>query len=147
MVIAIIAGILLASLLFVRSMSELTELKNTTKKYYSVQPAGQLFKVFDINGPLFFAAADRIFGELGFLLTQECNGILLNMENASMIDSGGISSLLKLIEECAAHGTKIHLSNMNRPVARALIKARLKRDKRIKLFTTVQAAQAAFLKK
>jgi SulP family sulfate permease len=147
MVVAIIAGILLASLLFVRSMSELTELKNSTKKYYPVQPAGQLFKVFDINGPLFFAAADRIFGELGFLLTQECDGILLNMENASMIDSGGISSLLKLIEECNASGTKIHLSNMNRPVARALIKARLKRDQRISLFTTVQAAQAAFLKK
>jgi SulP family sulfate permease len=147
MVVAIIAGIMLASLLFVRSMSELTELKNCTEKYFPVQPDGKSFKVFDIKGPLFFAAADRIFGELAFLLTYQCNGIILNLENASMIDSGGISSLLKLIDKCDASDTKIHITNMNRPIARALIKARLKRDKRIKLFTTVQAAQAAFLKK
>ena len=145
MVVAIIAGIILASLLFVRRMSELTELKNSTEKYFPVPPAGQIIKVFDINGPLFFAAADRIFGELS-LLTQECTGILLNLESASMIDSGGISSLLKLVEQCKASNTKIYLSNMNRPVARALIKAKLhKRDGNIILFSTVPEAQYAFL--
>jgi SulP family sulfate permease len=145
MVVAIIAGIMLASLLFVRRMSELTELKNTTKKHDSGLPLGESFKVFDINGPLFFAAADRIFGELA-LLTDQCSGILLNLENASMIDSGGISSLLKLIEQYEKSNTKIYLTNMNRPVARALIKAKLhKRDGNIILFSTILEAQYAFI--
>jgi SulP family sulfate permease len=145
MVVAIIAGIMLASLLFVRKMSELTELKNSTDKHFPVQPANKCFKVFDINGPLFFAAADRIFGELS-LLTDQCDGILLNLESASMIDSGGISSLLKLIAQCKASNTKIYLGKMNRPVARALIKAKLhKSDTNYALFSTVYEARAAFM--
>lgn len=145
MVVAIIAGIVLASLLFVRRMSELTELKNSSEKYSNELSLGESFKVFDINGPLFFAAADRIFGELS-LLAQECRGILLNLESASMIDSGGISALLKLIEQCEKSNTKIYLTNMNRPVARALIKAKLhKRNGNIILFSTVLEAQYAFL--
>ena len=63
-----------------------------------------------------------------------------------MIDSGGISSLLKLIEQCEKSNTKIHLSNMNRSVARPLIKAKLnKRQDSLALFPTIEEAQTAFL--
>ena len=56
MVIAITVGIVLASLLFMRRIARMTRLSELS--------AGDGRLVLRVNGPLFFAAAERIFTEL-----------------------------------------------------------------------------------
>ncbi|MBX9334281.1 C4-dicarboxylic acid transporter DauA, partial [Serratia marcescens] len=59
MVIAITVGIVLASLLFMRRIARMTRLSELSEL-----SAGDGRLVLRVNGPLFFAAAERIFTEL-----------------------------------------------------------------------------------
>ncbi|HSG50491.1 MAG TPA: C4-dicarboxylic acid transporter DauA, partial [Rheinheimera sp.] len=68
MVIAITTGILLAALLFVKEiaeMSKVTDISNNRKQVEQDIPLG--WQVLKISGPLFFAAADRIFADIASL--------------------------------------------------------------------------------
>ena len=70
MVIAITVGIVLASLLFMRRIARMTRLSRLS--------AGDGRTVLRVNGPLFFAAAERIFTELlarSGLARSCCNGM------------------------------------------------------------------------
>ena len=68
MVIAITTGIVLASLLFMKQVAEMTKVHDITdhKKLVNVD-IPQNWKILKINGPLFFAAADSVFSELSKL--------------------------------------------------------------------------------
>jgi sulfate permease, SulP family len=99
MVIAITAGILLAAVLFMKDIAAMTKVSDIThnrKWVHGEVPAGWM--VFRISGPLFFAAADRVFGELA-VLSMHKKGIILDMENVSMMDAGGLAAMSKLVEQ------------------------------------------------
>ena len=107
MVIAITTGVLLAAVLFMREMAEMTKVTDITSgKRVNEEglPAG--WRVFKINGPLFFAAADRIFGELAEL-SRNVRGIiciwmaLLYWMLAACLPSNS------LIATCQNDGTRI----------------------------------------
>lgn len=89
MVVAILTGILLSSLLFVRTMSNMTT-------YKRVPRAG--ISIYQIEGPLFFAAADRIFDEISFdIKSNDCRKIILSFKSVNFIDAGGISALKRFL--------------------------------------------------
>ncbi len=100
MVVAITTGILLASVLFMQELAALTRVKDITENNKLVNrelPPG--WKVYKINGPLFFAAADRIFAELA-LEAKPLNGMILYLDAVPLLDAGGVSSMNRLIDEC-----------------------------------------------
>lgn len=86
MVIAITFGVILASLLFMREIAKMTRLHNLAehKRYASEVPAQTL--IYKINGPLFFAAAERVFDEL--LAVRDHKVLILQMEAVSILDAG-----------------------------------------------------------
>ncbi|WP_276921141.1 C4-dicarboxylic acid transporter DauA [Frischella perrara] len=90
MVVAITFGIVLASLLFMRRISRMTkivELPQSTDKTLIVR----------INGPLFFAAAEKTFLEL----YKRVNGyqhIVLQWDAVPLLDAGGLNALSHFIE-------------------------------------------------
>lgn len=91
MVIAITVGIVLASLLFmgnVARMTRLSELPGTI--------AGQRL-VLRINGPLFFAAAERLFNEL-MERAQPYPTIILQWDAVSVLDAGGLNAFRHFVE-------------------------------------------------
>lgn len=91
MVIAITIGIVLASLLFMRRIARMTRLTELT------QYSDEHTLVMRINGPLFFAAAERIFNELS-LKIDNYQSIILQWDAVPILDAGGLNALQHFID-------------------------------------------------
>ncbi|MBU2873364.1 C4-dicarboxylic acid transporter DauA [Marinobacter salexigens] len=125
MVIAITTGVLLAAVLFMREMAEMTKVTDiTTGKRVSDENLPSGWKVFKINGPLFFAAADRIFGELAEL-SRNVDGFILYMDGVTVLDAGGLSALNKLVATCQNNGTRIVIADLQSQPQRTLARGGL----------------------
>ncbi|AJQ93244.1 C4-dicarboxylic acid transporter DauA [Gynuella sunshinyii] len=99
MVIAITTGILLAALLFMKEIADMTKVTEITdNKRLINDPLPEGWRVYKINGPLFFAPAERIFGELA-LLSENARGIIIYLDGVPILDAGGVSAMNKLIEK------------------------------------------------
>ena len=126
MVIAITAGILLAAMLFVKDIAEMTKITDITQSKRLIgKSLPQGWSVFKINGPLFFAAADRVFGELS-TLCEDRQGFVLYMDGVTLLDAGGLAALNKLISQCQRKNTQIWIADLQFQPLRALAKAGVK---------------------
>lgn len=124
MVIAITAGILLASVLFMKEIAALTQVVDVTENRDLVhQTLPKNWKVFKINGPLYFAAADRIFGEL-VQSAQGLDGLILHMRYSTYLDAGGFSAIEKLIAHCEKNHISIRFSTWQFQPLKTLARAR-----------------------
>lgn len=123
MVVAITAGIVLAALLFVREVAEMTRIADITDNHRFVQRRlAPGWRVFRISGPLFFAAADRIFGELS-LLCENQKGIVLVMDGVPLLDAGGLTALNKLISKCRKSDTRLLIADLQFQPLKTLARA------------------------
>ncbi|TPW17957.1 MAG: sulfate permease SulP family, partial [Halothiobacillaceae bacterium] len=110
MVLAITAGIVIAALLFIKEIAEMTKVTDISEQRKWVpEPLPPHWGVYKISGPLFFAAADRIFGELSLLCAAK-SGIILHMEGVTLLDAGGLAALTKLIAKCEKSHTQLVLT-------------------------------------
>lgn len=126
MVIAITTGILLAAVLFMREMAQMTKVTDiTTGKRLAGHTLPEGWQVFKINGPLFFAAAERIFGELA-AMSRQARGFILYMDGVTILDAGGLSALSKLIATCERDGTPIIIADLQFQPLRTLARAGVK---------------------
>ncbi|RBP33315.1 SulP family sulfate permease [Marinobacter pelagius] len=144
MVIAITTGVLLAAVLFMREMAQMTRVTDITKSGRIAReelPEG--WQVFKINGPLFFAAADRIFGELAEL-SRQARGFVLYMDGVTILDAGGISALTKLIDTCRASGSQVIIADLQFQPLKTLARAGIKPEEGVsRFYPTLDAALAA----
>ncbi|RLT97459.1 C4-dicarboxylic acid transporter DauA [Ketobacter sp.] len=126
MVIAIAVGIVLASLLFMREIATMTQVKDITRKTAALPdisvPDG--WQVFQINGPLFFAAADRVFGELSQMVAG-VKGVVLYMDAVPLLDAGGLSALQKFLALCRNQSTQVVITDLQFAPLRTLRRAEL----------------------
>ena len=141
MVIAITTGILLAAVLFMQEMAKMTRVTDITdSKRIRGESLPEGWRVFKINGPLFFAAADRIFGELAEL-SREARGFILYMDGVTVLDAGGLSALGKLIDTCRESGSQVIVADLQFQPLRALARAGLAPEAGVSRFTpTLEAA-------
>ncbi|HNG59702.1 MAG TPA: SulP family inorganic anion transporter, partial [Cellvibrionaceae bacterium] len=125
MVVAITAGIVLAAILFMKEMAAATRLIASTEPLTLQGEALPTFwRVFVIHGPLFFAAADRIFSELT-LQSIPNSGVIIQLERVTLLDAGGIAALRKWMEFCQKNHIKILLLNPSPQVQTALERAHI----------------------
>ena len=126
MVIAITAGIVLAALLFIKEIAEMTKVLDVShNRKFVVEPLPENWAAFRITGPLFFAAADRIFGELSMLCDNK-QGIILHMDAVSILDAGGLSALGKLISKCKKTQTRIYFCDLQFQPLKTMARAEMK---------------------
>lgn len=141
MVIAIGVGIVLASLLFMRDISEMTkisDISNNRKLVPDALPDG--WSVIKINGPLFFAAADRIFSELQHS-TRNQHGLVLYMDAVPILDAGGLAALLKFLDASRRHNTEVWIADLQFQPLKTLARAGLKpEDGVLKFFPSLAEA-------
>ncbi|MBV2129296.1 C4-dicarboxylic acid transporter DauA [Arsukibacterium indicum] len=126
MVIAITVGMLLAAVLFVKDIAEMTKVTDVSlhkKLVDTALPAG--WKVLKINGPLFFAAAERVFADIASL-TGQCRGIVLYMDGVTVLDAGGLAALNKLISQSAKSGTELIITDLQFQPLRTMARAGVK---------------------
>src|SRR5690606_6423940 len=105
-------GIVLASLLFMRDISEMTKVVDVTARHRTTEgdvPDG--WSLYRINGPLFFAAADRIFSELA-LWVEGKQGIVLDLDAVPILDAGGLAAFTKFVDSCLAKGVRVLVANV-----------------------------------
>jgi len=143
MVIAITAGVVLASLLFMKNIAEMTRVKEVSdnRKLVDVEiPAG--WQVFKINGPLFFAAAELVFSELS-LRCREQRGVVLYLDSVPILDAGGLSAMNRFLAECAERNTDVYLADFQFQPLKTLAKAGFNPEARgCQVFPTLSAALA-----
>lgn len=126
MVIAISAGIVMASLLFMKEIAEMTKVSDISHVQKQVpEKLAEGWVVFKISGPLFFAAADRIFGELSTLCHQK-QGIVLYLDGVPILDAGGLAALTKLIDKCQKSATQIYVADLQFQPLKTLARANIK---------------------
>ena len=117
MVIAITAGIVMASLLFMRRIAKLTRLTEVMADI----PEDTL--VLRINGPLFFAAAERIFSELQ-VRSEGKKVIVLVWDRVAVLDAGGVSALRHFINTLPP-GTELRIAEIPFQPLKTLARARM----------------------
>jgi sulfate permease, SulP family len=141
MVIAISTGIVLASLLFMKQMADMTKVQDITHNQKMVdEPVPEGWKIYKINGPLFFAAADRVFAELS-ILSRHQSGIILSLDGVSILDAGGVSALQGFIKSCAGHRTQLYLVDFQYQPLKTLARARFLPDGQVcTLYSTLADA-------
>ena len=123
MVVAITVGILLASVLFMKDIAALTQVVDiTANRGFVRSPLPDNWKVFKVNGPLFFAAADRIFGELS-QHSQHLSGLILHMRYSAYLDAGGLSAIDKVMAHCARQGIPLYFTAWQFQPLRTLARA------------------------
>ncbi|MBC8949555.1 C4-dicarboxylic acid transporter DauA [Xenorhabdus sp. TS4] len=93
MVVAITIGIVLASLLFMRKIANMTRISISSATNHDT---GLL--VVRINGPLFFAAAERIFTELKKQGT-DYHTIIMQWDAVPVLDAGGLHAFQGFVRE------------------------------------------------
>jgi SulP family sulfate permease len=126
MVIAITAGVLLACILFVNEMAAMTRVTDITNNKKLIDTSlPDRWAVLKINGPLFFAAADRAFGEISVYLAN-LDGVILYMDGVTLLDSGGVAALNKLTTFCAKEQKKILIADLQFQPLKTLSRANVK---------------------
>ncbi len=123
MVIAITAGILLAALLFMHEIAGMTRLEDISSDPQHIpEELPQGWQAFRIVGPLFFAAADRVFGELAQRV-MGLRGIILVLDEVSILDAGGLAALNRLVAFCEKNEIPIYLCEWQTQPRKTLARA------------------------
>ncbi len=130
LVIAIEVGMLLACVLFIKRMSEETKVKGwkysteddseeTKRKLMSVP---EHIRVYEINGPLFFGAAEQI-ERISFRKETRC--LILRMRGVPAVDSTAMDCLDGLKERCEKKNIVLIFSHVNEQPMKAMKKSGL----------------------
>lgn len=126
MVLAITVGILVAAVLFVRDIAEMTRVSDISGHRRLLEtPLPADWSVFKINGPLFFAAADRVFSELAEMSRQR-RGVVLYMDGVAILDAGGMAALSRFIEQCRREQTEVVIADLQYQPLKTLARAGVK---------------------
>ena len=116
LVVAIAVGLMLACLLFMRRMADVAVVSEW--KYIEAGEADNgLYRsvpervmVYEINGPMFFAAADKI----PHITRDEKNTVMiLRMRAVPALDITAMNGLVRLREECRECGIRMIFSHVN----------------------------------
>ncbi len=132
LILAIQIGMILASFLFMKRMSEATSIKNA-KEFLSEREETEevLFEeelteipegvtMYEINGPLFFGAAQK-FRELITDTHQKPTILIIRMRYVPFIDATGVNRLKEMCQILKSKGTTIIISGANHDVRKELL--------------------------
>ena len=117
LVIAIEVGMILAAMLFMKRMSEETTVKGW--KYVDTEHDEDSLdlkvvpkdvRVYEVSGPLFFGAADKI---LDVTVKEYTRCLILRMRAVPAIDATAMNSLESLYKKCEKQGVRLILSHVN----------------------------------
>ncbi len=126
LVVAIAVGMIMAVVLFMKRMSDETGVNGW--KYEENSEAAELrhvpesVRVFDICGPLFFGAADKLLEING---NEQTRCLVLRMHAVTAIDATAMNQLEALADRCEKQGISLVLSHVNKQPMKAMRKSGL----------------------
>ncbi|MBQ6843576.1 MAG: STAS domain-containing protein [Agathobacter sp.] len=127
LVVAIGVGIVLAAMLFMSRMSEVTEVAGwkyiddeNDPDHIDLKVVPNNATVYEISGPLFFGAADKI---LNIKLKEKYNVLILRMRSVTALDATAMHFLEQFYEKCEKKNITLILSHVNEQPMRVMKKA------------------------
>ncbi len=123
MVVAVTVGVVLAALLFMRRMAEIsgaTIVGGPAGGTVAGLPPGVVF--YDVAGPLFFGAAEKALEALA-TVDQGVHTVIIDLEHVPAIDATGLVALESAVDRLNRSGIKVVLSGVLAQPRRALAKA------------------------
>ena len=117
LVIAIEIGMVLAAMLFMKRMSEETDIhgwryadEENDPDSITLKKVPVNTKVYEISGPLFFGAADKI---LNITVQDKDKCLILRMRSVTAIDATAMNALEQLLKNCEQKGIQLIFSHVN----------------------------------
>ncbi len=117
LVVAIEVGILLAAILFMKRMSDVTEVEgwknvdeDDDKDSLSLRVVPKNTVVYEVSGPLFFGAADKI---LKITPDENTNCLVLRMRSVGAIDATAMNNMEQLYKSCQKKHIQMVFSHVN----------------------------------
>ena len=113
MQVAVAAGVVLASLLFMRRMIELTgarQIGSSVHVHDQDQPRGVV--IYDINGPLFFGAAHKALKVIS-TVDREVHTVILDLADVSMLDTTAMMNLESIARDLGGREQRLILVNVS----------------------------------
>lgn len=117
LVVAIAVGMVLTAMLFMKRMSDETSVNgwkyidpDTDKDSIDLREVPKDIRVYEISGPLFFGAADKI---PEIILKDYTRCLILRMRAVPSLDSTALSALELLHQKCEKQGVQLILSHVN----------------------------------
>jgi SulP family sulfate permease len=129
-VVAIEIGIVLASILFMKRMSDVTSIETTIRELND-QPDGDMNEemhsdnmsdkvmVYDINGPFFFGAADT-FINIVRSMQKLPKVLVIRMKKVPAMDATACHALQGLLKKCRKNKTKVFFTHVRPQPLRTL---------------------------
>ena len=127
LVVAIEVGVILAAVLFMKRMSEVTQVagwkdfdpeNDPDSIDLRVLPEHTL--VYEISGPMFFASAGKI---LQISPKEDTKALVLRMRSVSTIDATAMKNLEILFDDCKTRGVQLIMSHVNEQPMKVIKKA------------------------
>lgn len=127
LVIAIEVGIVFAAVLFMKRMSDVTQVEGW--KYIKdendpdaieLRAVPENTLVYEISGPMFFAAADKL---LAISVPESTKSLIIRMRSVNAIDATAMHNLEQLLEKCRKRKVQIILSHVNEQPMHVMQKA------------------------
>ena len=135
LVMAIGVGLALACLLFMKRMADVSDIygwkyaedyeESTDGERIDLKPVPRQAMVFEVNGPMFFGAADKI-GQIP--LDSDKKVLILRMRSVPAMDATALNSLKKLNERCRKARIAMILSHVNEQPMSVMEKAGFDRE-------------------
>ena len=117
LVVAIIVGVILATVMFMKRMADVTDAygwkefdESTDKDSISLKLIPEGAMVYEITGPIFFGASAKI---ADVIKKGNKRVIVLRMRSVPAIDATGIHSFESIIKACKKNGSTLVLSHVN----------------------------------
>lgn len=112
MVVAVAAGIGLAAALFIRRMAQWTHADRiAAHEHPAMSDLPRAVALYDLNGPMFFGAAEKAFASLR-LVDHGVETIIVDMHDVPSMDATAIVALESLIDEMAHAGIALILTGL-----------------------------------
>ena len=142
--VAVQVGVVVAALLFMRRMADVTHIAGLTDQLSDeklTEDAAEISKVrgrrrmvgehiiprgvdvYEVNGPFFFGAADKMRNVMTEV-SKPPKVLILRMRNVPAIDATGLHALEQLAKKCRRMGTLLILSEVSAQPLRTLTRAR-----------------------
>lgn len=117
LVVAIEVGLVLAAVLFMKRMSDVTEVEGWTyvddeddPDSISLRTVPEHTLVYEVSGPMFFGAADKI---MKITMNEDTKCLIIRMRSVNAIDATAMHSLEQLFDSCTKRNVHIILSHVN----------------------------------
>ena len=123
MQIAVAVGIGLASVLFIKRTIDLYSIELVSNQLREYQDNLENILIYDINGPMFFGAAQKALKTL-LNINEKTNIVILNMKNVSMLDVTAMVALKSIVNSFETEQKKLIFCGLNQNIQNKLQRAK-----------------------